>query len=96
MSLKIVVLEKVWITSKQRLAAECKLLCKVLLSYANDALCMKLYKAFKQSKVQNKYILKDKNIFLILVNNPKEPLHEKNPFKTMIFQNRIIKKPLKS
>ena len=30
---------------------------------------------------------------LILVNNPKQPLHAKNYFKNKIFSKRIIKKP---
>ena len=34
--------------------------------------------------------------FLILVNNPKQPLHARNSFKNEIFWNRITKKPLKS
>ena len=34
--------------------------------------------------------------FLILVNNPKQPLHARNCFKNKIFSKRIIKKPLKS
>ena len=33
--------------------------------------------------------------FLILVNNPKEPLHERNPFKNKIFWYSIIKKASK-
>ena len=33
--------------------------------------------------------------FLILVNNPKQPLHARNSLKNKIFLNRIIKKPLK-
>ena len=34
--------------------------------------------------------------FLILLNNPKQPLHARNSFKSKIFWKRIIKKPLKS
>ena len=34
--------------------------------------------------------------FLILVNNPKQPLHARNRFKNKIFWKRIMKKPLKS
>ena len=30
--------------------------------------------------------------FLILLNNPKQPLHARNPFKNKIFWKRIIKK----
>ena len=30
---------------------------------------------------------------LILLNNPKQPLHERNYFNNNIFWNRIIKKP---
>ena len=33
--------------------------------------------------------------FLILVNNPKEPLHERNSFKNKIFWYSIIKKASK-
>ena len=33
---------------------------------------------------------------LILVNNPKQPLHARNSFKSKMFRNRIIKNPLKS
>ena len=29
--------------------------------------------------------------FLILVNNPKQPLHVKNSFKNKVFSKRIIK-----
>ena len=36
------------------------------------------------------------NLFLILVNNPKRPLHTRNSFKNKIFCKRIIKKPEKS
>ena len=35
------------------------------------------------------------NLFLILVNNPKRPLHTRNSFKNKIFCKRIIKKPEK-
>ena len=31
--------------------------------------------------------------FLVLVNNPKQPLHARNSFKNKIFSKRIIKKP---
>ena len=31
--------------------------------------------------------------FLILVNNPKQPLHAKNSFKNKIFLKGIIKEP---
>ena len=34
--------------------------------------------------------------FLILLNNPKEPLHARNSFENKIFWKMIIKKPLKS
>ena len=34
--------------------------------------------------------------FLILVNNPKHPLHARNSFRNKIFWKRIIKKPSKS
>ena len=34
--------------------------------------------------------------FLILLNNPKEPLHARSSFKNKIFWNKIIKKPLES
>ena len=34
--------------------------------------------------------------FLILVNNPQQPLHARNYFKNKIFQKRIIEKPYKS
>ena len=34
--------------------------------------------------------------FLIFINNPKQPLHERNCFKNIIFWKRITKKPLKS
>ena len=34
--------------------------------------------------------------FLILVNNPKQPLHARNSFKSKIFWKRIIKNPLNS
>ena len=34
--------------------------------------------------------------FLILVNNPKQPLHARNSFKNKIFWKRIIKQPWKS
>ena len=34
--------------------------------------------------------------FLILVNNPKQPLHARSSFKNKIFWNRIIKKPSKT
>ena len=33
---------------------------------------------------------------LILLNNPKQPLHARNSFTNQIFWNRIIKKPYKS
>ena len=33
------------------------------------------------------------DLFLILVNNPKQPLHARNCFKNKIFWKRIIKKP---
>ena len=36
------------------------------------------------------------DLFIILVNNPKQPLHARNSFKSKIFWKRIIKKPLKS
>ena len=35
------------------------------------------------------------DLFIILVNNPKQPLHARNYFKSKIFWKRIIKKPLK-
>ena len=35
------------------------------------------------------------DLFIILVNNPKQPLHPRNPFKSKIFWKRIIKKPEK-
>ena len=31
--------------------------------------------------------------FLILINNPKKPLHARNSFKSKVFLKRIIKKP---
>ena len=31
--------------------------------------------------------------FLILLNNPKQPVHARNYFKSKIFGKRIIKKP---
>ena len=31
--------------------------------------------------------------FLILLNNPKQPLHTRNSFKNKVFWKRIIKKP---
>ena len=34
--------------------------------------------------------------FLVLVNNPKQPLYGRNCFKNKIFWKRIIKKPFKS
>ena len=34
--------------------------------------------------------------FLILLNNPKQPLHTINSFKNKVFWKRTIKKPLKS
>ena len=34
--------------------------------------------------------------FLILLNNPKQPLHAINYFKNKIFWKTIVKKPLKS
>ena len=34
--------------------------------------------------------------FLILVHNPKQPLHARNSFENNIIWKRIIKKPLKS
>ena len=34
--------------------------------------------------------------FLILPNNPKQPLHARNYFKNKVFWKRIIKKSLKS
>ena len=34
--------------------------------------------------------------FLILLNNPKQPLHARKSFKNKTFWKRIIKKPLKS
>ena len=34
--------------------------------------------------------------FLMLVNNPKQPLHARNYFKNKVFWKRIIKKPLKT
>ena len=33
--------------------------------------------------------------FLILLNNPKQPLHARNSFKNKIFWKGIIKNPLK-
>ena len=33
--------------------------------------------------------------FLILLNNPKQPLHARNSFKNKKFWKQIIKKPLK-
>ena len=33
------------------------------------------------------------NPFLVLVNNPKDPLHARNCFKNKIFCKRIIKMP---
>ena len=35
------------------------------------------------------------DLLVILVNNPREPLHERNYFKSKIFWKRIIKKALK-
>ena len=35
------------------------------------------------------------DLFLILVNNPKQPLHARNSFRNKIFWKRIIKKPFK-
>ena len=34
--------------------------------------------------------------FLILVNNPEHPLHARNSFKSKIFWQGVIKKPLES
>ena len=34
--------------------------------------------------------------FLILVNNPKQPLHARNSFKNKLFWKSNIKKPLRS
>ena len=36
------------------------------------------------------------NPFLVLLNNPKQPLDTRNSFKNKVFWKRIIKKPLKS
>ena len=33
------------------------------------------------------------DLFIILVNNPKQPLHARNYFKSKIFWKGIIKKP---
>ena len=33
---------------------------------------------------------------LIMLNNPKQPLHERNSFENKVFLRRIIKNPLKS
>ena len=33
------------------------------------------------------------DLFIILVNNPKQPLHARNSFKSKIFWKRIIEKP---
>ena len=42
------------------MAAEYKLVCNYLWSYANDATCMKkICEVFKQIKVQDKYFLKE-------------------------------------
>ena len=35
------------------------------------------------------------DLFIILVNNPKQPWHARNYFKNQIFRKRIIKKPKK-
>ena len=35
------------------------------------------------------------NLFIILVNNPKQPLHARTYFKSKIFRKSIIKKPFK-
>ena len=35
------------------------------------------------------------NTFLILLNNPKQPLHMRNSFKNKVSGKRIIKKPQK-
>ena len=43
-----------------------------------------------QKNVQQK-LLQDP--FLILVSNPKQPLHARNYFENKIFWRRIIKKP---
>ena len=42
--------------------------------------------------VKEKLVL---DIFIILVNNPKQPFHARNSFKSKIFLKTIIKKPLK-
>ena len=36
------------------------------------------------------------DLFLILLNNPKQPLHARDSFKDKVFRKRIIKKPSKS
>ena len=43
-----------------------------------------------QKNVQQKLV---PDLFKILVNNPKQPLHARNYFKSKIFWKRIIKKP---
>ena len=35
------------------------------------------------------------DLFIFLVNNPKQPLHSRNYFKSKIFWKRIIEKTLK-
>ena len=48
------------------------------------------YGKIMQKKVHQKLV---SDLFLILVNNPKQPLHARNYFKNKIFWKMIIKKP---
>ena len=52
-----------------------------------------LYCKMMQKNVHEKLV---PDLSLILVNNPKQPLHARNSFKNKILWKRIIKKPWKS
>ena len=52
-----------------------------------------IWNIFKENHAENVHQKLVPNPFLILVNNPKQPLHAVNSFKNKIFWKRIIKKP---